>query len=262
MNIIDTASCNNVSFCNDPKVLLNSGQIKKEPLRGLLGDYKPLIIKIASRSPLEPLWDYLMRTYHYLGYQRLLGHSLKYLVFFQDRPVAALSFSAAALKVRVRDSFIGWSQEQRKAHLKRVVNNSRFLILPWISIDNLASHVLSSAVRQLVKDWPERFTLSPWLIETYVDPVRFKGTCYKAANWRYIGTTGGFGKRTPGYVYHGCMKEVYTYVLESDFRDRIGCYQRPYSFMNRPASLLKIQELQMLVPRKFSYAPEIIDIIA
>ena len=150
MNGIDTASCSNVSFCDNPKFSLYSGQIKTESLCGPLKDYKPMIIKIASRSPLESLWDYLMRHYHYLGYQRLLGHSLKYLAFFEDRPVAAFSFSAAALKVRVRDSFIGWSQEQRKAHLKRVVNNSRFLILPWISIANLASHLLSCVVRQLV----------------------------------------------------------------------------------------------------------------
>ncbi len=221
--------------------------IDKEPLYGSLKDHSSLAIKVASRKELEPLWDHLVRSYHYLGYQKLLGHSLKYLVFHQDRPIAALSFSAAALKVRVRDSFIGWTDEQRKENLKRIINNSRFLVLPWISIKNLASHILSCTVKQMIEDWRERYDVTPWLLETYVDPMKFKGTCYRAANWKYIGNTGGFGKLTPGYVYHGNMKEVYVYVIEKGFRTYIGCMQKPYDFIYRPASSKKMEGLEMVL---------------
>ena len=102
------------------------------PLCGDLQAWRPLTIQVVSQSPLEPLWDALVRRYHYLGYQKLLGHRLKYLAFLQDRPVAALAFSAPARALRVRDQWIGWSAAQRRAHLDRVVNNSRFLILPWV----------------------------------------------------------------------------------------------------------------------------------
>ncbi len=257
MNNLGSETCNNVSVCNDAKISSYYGEIKTEGLSGSLKYYKPINIEMVRGTSLEPFWDHLMRTYHYLGYQKLLGHSLKYLAFSQDRPVAALSFSAAALKIRVRDSFIGWSKEQRKQHLNRIINNSRFLILPWISIENLASHILSCVIKQLVKDWKQRFSISPWLIETYVDPKHYKGTCYKAANWRYIGNTSGFGKKTPGYVYHGSMKEVYVYVLDPEFRTYIGCQQRPYSFINRPLSFTKMEDLQMII-RESGWEPSTI----
>ena len=114
-----------------------------EPLRGRLQSFAPVKLELVSQSPFEPLWDSLVRQYHYLGYQKLLGHRLKYLAFIQDRPVAALSFSAPALKLAVRDRYIGWSAEQRKLYLKHLVNNSRFLILPWVQVFHLASHVLA-----------------------------------------------------------------------------------------------------------------------
>src|SRR4030067_166019 len=115
--------------------------IDTSPLCGALQTWPPLTVQVASQSPLEPLWDQLVRGYHYLGYQKLLGHRLKYLACFQDRPVAALPFSAPARALRVRDKYIGWSPAQRTAHLDRLVNNSRFLILPWVTVKNLASHV-------------------------------------------------------------------------------------------------------------------------
>ena len=108
--------------------------------------FAPVKLEMVSQAPSEPLWDSLVRQYHYLGYQNLLGHRLKYLAFTQDRPVAALSFSAPALKLRVRDHYIGWSFEQRKLYLKHLANNSRFLILPWVQIPHLASHVLALSI--------------------------------------------------------------------------------------------------------------------
>ena len=113
------------------------------PICGDLQAWRPLTLQVVSQSPREPLWDQLVRRYHYLGYQKLLGHRLKVIAYLQDRPVAALSFSAPARVLRVRDRWIGWSVAQRNAHLDRVVNNSRFLILPWVQIKNLASQVLA-----------------------------------------------------------------------------------------------------------------------
>mgnify|MGYP001061603971 CR=1 FL=1 len=133
----------------------------------------------------------LVKQYHYLGYQNLLGHRLKYLALSGTHPVAALSWSAAALKVGVRDRFIGWSEEQKKTYLDRIANNSRFLIFPWVLVPHLASHVLSLNIRRLARDWEQQFHHPLWLLETFVDPSRFKGTSYKAANWKGIGQTLG-----------------------------------------------------------------------
>jgi SRSO17 transposase len=228
------------------------------PIHGAVSTLPPIDLKIASRSQLEPLWDDLVRRHHYLGYQRLLGHRLKYLAFVQDRPVAALSFSAPALKLRVRDHYIGWTAPQREAHLDRIVSNSRFLILPWVKVPNLASHVLAKALARLSRDWEDRFNTRLWLVETFIDPSRYKGTCYKAANWRFIGETYGSGKQGNGYVYHGVVKEVYVYVIEPRFRNLIGCKQQPYSLFHRPSlSQQNVEDLQMIL-RHADWNPDIV----
>ena len=228
------------------------------PIQGALSTLPPIDLQVASLSRLEPLWDDLVRRHHYLGYQRLLGHRLKYLAFIQDRPVAALSFSAPALKLRVRDHYIGWTVPQRKAHLDRVVSNSRFLILPWVMVPHLASHVLAKALARLPRDWEERMGTRLWLVETFIDPSRYKGTCYKAANWRFIGETAGSGKQGKGYVYHGVVKEVYVYVLEPRFRSLIGCEQQPYSPFHRPSlSPKNVEDLQMIL-RHTDWNPDIV----
>jgi SRSO17 transposase len=207
---------------------------------------------------MEPLWDSLVCAHHYLGYQKLLGHRIKYLAFLHDRPVAALSFSAPALKLRVRDAYIGWSASQRKTHLHRIVNNSRFLVPPWVDVPNLASHVLAKALARLSQDWEERFGVRPWLVETFVDPSRFKGTCYKAANWQLIGQTHGSGKQGKGYVYHGAVKEVYVYALEPRFRHVIGCEQKSYTLFHRPSPTLKnVEDLKMIL-RHADWNPDIV----
>ena len=115
------------------------------------------------------------------------------------------------MKIGVRDRFIGWSEEQRKTHLDRIANNSRFLIFPWVLVPHLASHVLSLNIRRLARDWEQQFHQPLWLLETFVDPSRFKGTSYKAANWKCVGHTQGYGKEGQGYVHHGSLKEVYVY---------------------------------------------------
>ena len=232
--------------------------IDASPICGELHVWRPLTIQVASQSPLEPLWDQLVRRYHYLGYQKLLGHRLKVLACFQDRPVAALAFSAPARTLRVRDQWIGWSAAQRKAHLDRVVSNSRFLILPWVAVKNLASHVLARTLARLPQEWAARFGTRLWLVETFVDPARFRGTCYRAANWHALGQTAGHGKQGPGYVYHGVPKEVYVYVLAPRFRHWIGCQQQAYCPSHRPPlSLAKEEDLQMIL-RHAGWSPDLV----
>ncbi len=172
--------------------------------------------------------------------------------------MAALSWSAPALKLRVRDRYIGWSDKQRKTYFNRIANNSRFLILPWVKVPNLASHVLSLNIERLNDDWEKSFGRCLWILETFVDPGRFKGTSYRAANWKFIGHTYGSGKQGRGYFYHGNIKEVYLYELEPRFREIIGCEKKPYIlFQCPPRSYKKVEELQMIL-RHAQWNPEII----
>jgi hypothetical protein len=226
----------------------DAAPLDTSPIQGAVHTVPPITVELASHSNAEPLWDRLVRDYHYLGYQRLLGHRLKYLAVLAGRPVAALSFSAPARVLRVRDKFIGWSAAQRQAHLARLVNNSRFLILPWVAVQNLASHVLARVLARLRQDWAARFGIRLWLVETFVDPTRFTGTAYRAANWHALGQTAGHGKQGHGYVYHGALKEVYAYVLDPRFRHRIGCQPQAYRPSHRPPpSRAKGEDLQMIL---------------
>jgi len=225
-----------------------SHTINTEPIAGDLKKLGTVTLKLANERTLESLWDQLVSQYHYLSYRKLLGHRLKYLAFIKNRPVAALSWSAPALKLRVRDYFIGWSDKQRKTHLNRIANNSRFLILPWVKVPNLASHVLSLSIGQLKKDWPQHFKTELMLLETFVDPRFFNGTSYKAANWKFIGQTNGYTKQGKGYIYHGDVKHVYVYVLDPKFRDIIDCQQKSCDpFQRPPQSQKKVEDLQMLL---------------
>lgn len=244
----DSRMPGNIPSEKDQHPAQDACQIDASPMCGAVHALPAVTLLVASQSRLEIVWDQLVRQHHYLGYQRLLGHRLKYLAFMQDRPVAALSFSAPALKLRVRDNYIGWSSEQRKTYLYRIANNSRFLMLPWVEVKNLASHVLAGTLARLSRDWEERFGTRLWLVETFVDPARFKGTCYRAANWKCIGQTFGSGKHGKGYVYHGCIKEVYVYALEPRFREKIGCEKKSYSLFHRPSpSLQKVEALRMIL---------------
>jgi SRSO17 transposase len=215
---------------------------------GPLAEFSPVSLQLVSHTPQEPLWDQLVRQYHYLGCRKLLGRRLKYLAFSGGRPVAALSWSAAALKTGARDEYIGWSDLQRKEQLHRIVNNSRFLILPWVRIPHLASHVLALNIRRLRGDWRKQFSTDVLLLETFVDPERFKATCYKAANWQRVGRTHGSTKDGVGFRYHGKPKEIYLYVLEPRLRQKIGCAQRPDILRRPPPTLKKVEALHMLLP--------------
>jgi len=224
---------------------------------GSLNLHKSISIEVVSSSPHEDLWDNLVREHHYLSYKKLPGRHLKYLAFIDQRPVAALSWSAAARRLNVRDKFIGWDNNQRLKHLHHFISNSRFLIPPWVKVYNLGSHVLSLVLKQLNQDWLHRFGVSLWMLETFVDPRFFHGTLYKASNWTQIGQTAGYGKKGVGYVHHGHRKEVYVYVLDPEFRKYIGCSPKPYRFTEPPPlSQQKLEALKMIL-RDTDWHPEI-----
>jgi SRSO17 transposase len=190
------------------------------PLTSLL----PLSFKVVCQTPLEKLYNQLIRRYHYLGHKTVVGSYLKYLVYSkQGRMLSAIGWGSPVWKLKARDVAIGWTVEQRQKHLYRVANNQRFLILPWVNVRNLASHILSQNIRIINTDWNSRYGYRLFLLESFVDPRRFKGTCYRAANWIYIGQTQGFKKQGNSFEYHGKPKEVFLYPLERNFRRQFGC---------------------------------------
>jgi hypothetical protein len=165
------------------------------------------------------LWNGFIHRYHYLGFQTLPGAQLRYWVSAGDRLVALLGFGAAAWQSAPRDRFIGWSHSQRQNNLHLVVNNARFLILPWVCSENLASKTLALATRQLPNDWQNRYHYRPLLLETFVEKNRFTGACYRAANWHHVGQTQGRGKLGPSGKQSVPIKDVWLYALEKRFRD-------------------------------------------
>lgn len=183
-----------------------------------LGELK---FKIVSGVKESRLWNELIERYHYLGYKPLPGAQVRYFVNAGERLVALLGFGAAAWKVAPRDRFIGWNPDQRKRNLHLVVNNARFLILPWVSSRNLASRILSAASRRIARDWQERYAYAPVLLETYVEIERFHGTCYKAANWIRVGRTQGRGKLERHHIQCLPLKDVFLLPLCSRFRETL-----------------------------------------
>lgn len=185
----------------------------QQPIVGRLKDYQPLSFVMVNGTDDEKVWDHMVRTWHYLGYDNMIGPRVKYLVRFQDIPIAAISFNRASLHVGARETYLGWDKACKLQLLPHVVNNNRFLILPWIRIKNLASHILSKSLRLLQRDWPRLYSHQPYAVETFVDFTRYTGTCYKAANWHYLGETQGFGKVGKTFVYHGNRKGVFFCLL-------------------------------------------------
>ena len=195
---------------------------KSHSLSGSLKKFPKVYLKQVCGTETEPLWNELVNTYHYLGFKQLLGKRLKYLAFIQQYPVAALSWSAPAKRINARDSFLGWSDGLRKKSLSSIVANSRFVIFPWVQIAHIGSHIMGMNLRCLKNDWFEKFQEQLLLAETFVDPSLFKGTVYKASNWKRLGSTKGYSKRGKGYIYHGNIKDVYVYILESRYRKILG----------------------------------------
>lgn len=167
------------------------------------------------------LWNGYIQRYHYLGHHLIPGAQLRYFVRTGDHIVALLSFGASAWKTQPRDELIGWTPEQRERNLHLIVNNSRFLILPWARQKNLASRILSLISRRLPQDWLSIYAFSPVLLETFVEKPRFTGTCYKAANWQYLGDTQGRGKLDTHNLHAKPVKGIWVYPLKRDFRQAL-----------------------------------------
>jgi len=190
----------------------------QQPLNGRVNSYSTLALRLAE-GPERYLWDYLIYHHHYLGNPKLVGEHLKQLILIDDQVVGCIGWASAAWKIGCRDTYIGWTTEQRRRQLPSVVNNVRFLILPWIAIEHLASKALACSLRGLGAVWLERFGHAPVLAETFVDPSRFAGTCYRAANWQRIGQTRGHAKRGNRYHAHEQPKDVWLYPLHRHWRE-------------------------------------------
>lgn len=189
-------------------------------LEGLLSQYGELSLRLVTPSE-SYLWDYLVHHYHYLGRPQLVGEHVRYLGFLDGHVVACLGWASAAFKVKARDRFIGWEASTRRKRLLFIANNVRFLILPWIRVPHLASKLLALSLRRVSQDWQSIYGHPLYLAETFVDTNRFQGTCYKAANWIYVGQTQGSGKRGNRYYDHGQSKAIYLYPLHRDFRRKL-----------------------------------------
>ncbi len=184
-----------------------------------LSKIRPLEIRQVRRTSYEKLFNSLIAQYHYLGYCHPVGEHLKYIVFAKRRAIACLSWSSAPRHIGCRDRFIGWSADIRKKNLPFIAYNSRFLILPWVEIPCLASHLLSRIAKVLPIDWQRIYNHCIYFLETFVDTERFEGTCYKAANWIYLGNTTGRGKNDQTNRVNRSIKAVWGYPLSMDFRE-------------------------------------------
>jgi hypothetical protein len=188
------------------------------PLRAL----QPLQLVAVRRTPQEGLYDQLIAQYHYLGPAHGVGEQVKYLAFSQGRPLACLGFTSAPRHLAPRDRFIGWSPPVRRAQVHLLGYNTRFLILPWVRVPHLASHLLGAIARRIAADWEGLYGHPVHYLETFVDPARFAGTCYRAANWRVLGLTTGRGKDDLSHRPNRSCKQVLGLPLHADFRRRLG----------------------------------------
>ena len=191
------------------------------PLQGNLSDLPPVTLKLVRNTSLEPLYNSLIQQHHYLGYRQIVGNHLKYMAFIDERPVACMGWGSPAWSVKSRDIFIGWDKPTKEKNLHFVANNTRFLILNWVSVKYLASKVLALNAKSISDDWIEIYNHPLYLLETFVEKNRFKGTCYRAANWICVGQTKGTAKKGNDHLFHGNIKDVYLYPLRKNFRKKL-----------------------------------------
>lgn len=202
-------------------------KIDETPINSTVANLKPLQVRQVRRTVEERLFNSLIDQYHYLGYCHPVGEHLKYIIFSagsfgsKERPIACLSWSSAPRHIGCRDRFIGWSSESRKKNLHLIAYNSRYVILPWIHIPNLASHILGKMAKVLRKDWKRVYNHPIYFLETFVDTERFKGICYQAANWIYLGITTGRGKNDQTNRVNRSIKAVWGYPVSKNFREML-----------------------------------------
>ncbi len=200
---------------------LTSASDPREAIELPAGSLGELVFHPVETHEDSVLWNELIERHHYLGYKPLPGAQLRYLVFGGPHLLAAMGFGASAWRVEPRDRFIGWTPDQRTCNLQLVVNNARFLILPWIRSHNLASRLLAAAAKRLPGDWQTRYSYEPVLLETFVQRDRFRGTCYRAANWIHVGETQGRGKLDRHKLFSLPVKDIFVQPLRRDFRQQL-----------------------------------------
>jgi hypothetical protein len=183
-----------------------------------LSDIVPLRFIQVRRSPAEAIFNGLMQQYHYLGYTQPVGEHIKYLIYASGRPLAAMAWCSAPRHLGPRDRFIGWSAQKRRQNIRLIAYNTRFLIFPWVRVAHLASHILGTIARRLSDDWQHLYKHPVVLLETFIDPQQFQGTCYRAANWRAVGLTTGRGHQDQTNKPNRPLKEILVYPLSKHFR--------------------------------------------
>jgi hypothetical protein len=193
--------------------------IDNTPVHGPLSQIQPLEFQQVRRTADEPLFNSLIEQHHYRGYEQPVGEHLKYLAWGRGRPIACLAWSSAPRHLGSRDRFIGWSAEARRRNIRFLAYNTRFLILPWVQVEHLASHLLGRMAKMLSQDWERVYGHPIYFVETFVDPERFRGTCYRAANWVLLGRTTGRGKNDQTNRPNRSIKEVLGYPLTRRFRE-------------------------------------------
>jgi hypothetical protein len=191
----------------------------QRPIECSLKELGPISLKQVRRTAQQKLGRSLIEQHHYLGYTQPVGEHLEYLAFGADRPIACLTWSSVPWYIAARDRFIGWCAETRRRNLQLICNNTRFLILPWVRVPHLASHLLARSRRLVPEDWKRIYGHSVYMFETFVDTQRFAGTCYKADNWIAIGRTTGRGKLNPSKRPNRSKKAVYVRPLCRGFRE-------------------------------------------
>ncbi len=196
--------------------------IDTSPLEIPLKELGPVEIQPVRRTADEPLFNSLMEHYHYLAYEQPVGEHLKYLAWAQGRPIACLAWSSAPRHLGSRDRYIGWSAEARRRNIRFIAYNTRFLILPWIRVPHLASHILGKVTRALSADWERMYGHPVYFAETFIDPGRFRGACYRAANWQLLGVTTGRGKNDHTNKPNRPIKEILGLPLTRRFREYLS----------------------------------------
>jgi len=200
-----------------PAIVPTAASDPQPPVCSPVHELPPLRAQVVTPTR-SRLWNEYVARYHYLGYTPLSGSQMRYEIFSADQLVALISFGASAWKLAARERFLGWNDEQRRRNLPLVVNNARFLVLPWIQSKGLASKILALMARQLPTDWQQRYGFRPVLLETFVETPRHRGTCYKAANWVCVGQTAGRGKKCPTWQPIVPVKDIWLYPLAKNFR--------------------------------------------
>ena len=196
--------------------------IDTAPIAGALRELQPIELQQVRRTGDEPLFNSLMEQHHYLKYEQPVGEHLKYVAWAQGRPIACLAWSSAPRHLGSRDRYIGWSAEARRRNIRFIAYNTRFLILPWVRVPHLASHVLGIMSRALSEDWQRMYGHPIYFAETFIDPGRFRGTCYRAANWILLGHTTGRGKDDQTNKPNRPIKEVLGLPLTPRFRELLS----------------------------------------